>query len=355
MRKLESLVIKAGPSAYKEIKDHGFDLTKIKTIMGASGGPKWLVLSHLDRLILDKIVPILEGPVQLISSSISSWRFICYAQKDPIQAINNFEDGYINQYFPSEYTKKKFSNQLRKMFDHICPPSAIKDVINHAVFETNIVTAQSHHILKTENNPVLLFGLLLTFLANLTNRKNLDYFFSRVLFSSSNNKIIIDKENKLKTKYIELTEGNIKDVVVASSSIPIYLEGVKKILGSPKEVYRDGGIVDYHFDYSPVEKGGFVLYPHFFDLITPGWFDRSIASRHSNPMNHQRTIMICPSHKFINELPLSKVPDRSDFTKLSNQQRMKNWKKVVSSCERLADEFNQILEKNQIESFIKPI
>ena len=33
---------------------NGLDIKKIKTIMVASGGPKWLVLSHLDKLIIDK-------------------------------------------------------------------------------------------------------------------------------------------------------------------------------------------------------------------------------------------------------------------------------------------------------------
>ena len=55
MKKYESLTIRAGPKAYQEIQVNGLDIKKIKTIMGASGGPKWLVLSHLDKLIVDKI------------------------------------------------------------------------------------------------------------------------------------------------------------------------------------------------------------------------------------------------------------------------------------------------------------
>ena len=105
MKKYESLTIRVGPKAYQEIEVNGLDIKKIKTIMGASGGPKWLVLSHLDKLIIDKILPRLEGPVHLISSSISSWRFVCYAQKDPLKAIKNFEYGYINQYLPKNIKK----------------------------------------------------------------------------------------------------------------------------------------------------------------------------------------------------------------------------------------------------------
>ena len=52
MKNIESLIIKVGSSAYKEIYNHGFDISKIRTILAASGGPKWLVLSHLDKLFL---------------------------------------------------------------------------------------------------------------------------------------------------------------------------------------------------------------------------------------------------------------------------------------------------------------
>ena len=49
---MDSLTIKVGSSAFQEIRQHGFDTSKIKAIVGASGGPKWLMLSKIDRVIL---------------------------------------------------------------------------------------------------------------------------------------------------------------------------------------------------------------------------------------------------------------------------------------------------------------
>jgi|GEM_PF-5605763 len=43
--KSRALVFKAGKSAYDEIRRHGFSEETIGTIVGASGGAKWLVLS----------------------------------------------------------------------------------------------------------------------------------------------------------------------------------------------------------------------------------------------------------------------------------------------------------------------
>ena len=63
---------------------NGFAAEQIGTIAGASGGAKWLVLSQLDRVIIDRIVPDLVGPVHLLGSSIGAWRFTCepWRQRD---------------------------------------------------------------------------------------------------------------------------------------------------------------------------------------------------------------------------------------------------------------------------------
>jgi hypothetical protein len=76
---------------------------------GASGGAKWLVLSKLDRVVVDTLVPGLRGPVHLIGSSIGAWRFACYAQRRPLEAIERFEEAYLSakpvrrRYFPTPY------------------------------------------------------------------------------------------------------------------------------------------------------------------------------------------------------------------------------------------------------------
>ena len=94
-----NLVFKAGPGAFDTVRRHGFAIDRIGTIAGASGGAKWLVLSQLDRVILETVVPRLEGPVHLIGTSIGAWRFACYAQPDPVAAIERFEDAYIHQFY----------------------------------------------------------------------------------------------------------------------------------------------------------------------------------------------------------------------------------------------------------------
>ncbi|MDH3847031.1 MAG: patatin-like phospholipase family protein, partial [Gammaproteobacteria bacterium] len=69
---------------------------------GASGGAKWLVLSKLDRVVVDTLVPGLRGPVHLIGSSIGAWRFACYAQRRPLEAIERFEEAYLGQSYSED-------------------------------------------------------------------------------------------------------------------------------------------------------------------------------------------------------------------------------------------------------------
>ena len=85
-----TLTFKAGAGALEFVRRHGFDVSSIGTIAGASGGAKWLALSQLDRAILSSIVPKLRGPVHLIGTSIGAWRFACYAQSNPVAAIERF-------------------------------------------------------------------------------------------------------------------------------------------------------------------------------------------------------------------------------------------------------------------------
>ena len=57
-----------------------------------------------------------------------------------------------------------------------------------------------------------------------------------------------------------------------------------------------------------------MLYPHFSDRITPGWFDKMFKKRQANPENQARTLLLSPSQAYLQSLPLGRLPDRKDFT-----------------------------------------
>lgn len=98
--------------------------------------------------------------------------------------------------------------------------------------------------------------------ANTVSRKNLSRLYTRYVFLRRSDFTIHDPYH-LPTQYHELTQGNIHDALLASGSIPVVIEGVTNIEGAPQGMYRDGGIIDYHFDLSFGPDKGLVLYPHF--------------------------------------------------------------------------------------------
>ena len=86
--------------------------------------------------------------------------------------------------------------------------------------------------------------------------------------------------------------------------------------------------------------------------MKPGWFDRPLFWRNLQINNLDRTIFICPSEKFIEKLPGAKIPDRSDFKNFSNSERMKRWKAVTEMSKVLAEDFNEILEKDKLADYM---
>ena len=134
----DNLVFKAGPGAFESIRRHGFAPERIGTLAGASGGAKCLVLSQLDRCILKTIVPKLIGPVHLIGSSIGSWRFACYAQDDPLAAIDRFEEAYISQSYSEKPDIHEITAKTREILQVVMQGGAAEQILRleaaHHVF-----------------------------------------------------------------------------------------------------------------------------------------------------------------------------------------------------------------------------
>jgi len=207
----------------------------------------------------------------------------------------------------------------------------------------------------SERPPVLAAGLLLAATANMVSRRSLGTFFVRSLFYDPRDLPPFFDARGFPLERSELTEENLADAILASGSIPLVLRGVTDISGAPKGVYRDGGIIDYHLDLPTSQGDKFTLFPHFFDYLKPGWFDKRIPWRKPRAANTARTIVICPSSEFVSRLPNRKVPDRTDFQTMSPDLRRKVWRSVVSACEELAEEFNDVLDKEQLAARLEPL
>ena len=350
-----SLTFKAGAGALESVRKHGFDISSVGTLAGASGGAKWLVLSQLDRAIIRTIVPRLEGPVHLIGSSIGSWRFACYGQADPLAAVERFERAYLEQTYSEKPDIHEITARTREILDLVLGENGVSEILENPLFRTHIMAVRSRHILASENKPALVLGLLSAALLNAVNRRTLGWSFERALFYDTRDIPPFFNMTGFPLQHVALSAENLRDSIMATGAIPLVLSGVPDIAGARPGVYRDGGVIDYHLDLPHSARERLTLFPHFYGRIVPGWFDKKLKWRRPRPGNVDRTILISPSDEFVAGLPNRKIPDRSDFVNYSPAERVRVWRQCVDACEALADEFTEVIEKDQLAARLEPL
>lgn len=349
------MLFKAGPAAYAEIQRRGFAAERIGTIAGASGGAKWLVLSQLDRVIIERVLPKLSGPVHLLGSSIGAWRFSCYGQAKPLQALERLEYAYLEQRYSENPDAAEITATSLEILDYVLGDTGVQEILQHPNLRTHIMTVRSRQLMASESRPLLLASLLAAASANVLSRRALGVFFSRGLFYDQRELPPFYNARGFPIDRIALTERNLRDAVVASGSIPLVLHGVRGIADAPAGTYRDGGIIDYHLDLPLSEPDRLTLFPHFFEQRVPGWFDKRLPWRRCDPRHSERTLLICPSPGFIARLPGGKVPDRRDFRTLSPDDRRAVWHGVVDACRALADDLDEVLETDAMAQRVQPL
>ena len=353
--KSNSLTFRAGAGALRSVRDKGFDISSVGTIAGASGGAKWLVLSQLDRAILGNLVPKMTSPVHLIGSSIGSWRFACYAQENPIAAIERFERAYLEQTYSEKPDIHEITAKSREILALVLGESGVHEILSNPLFRTHVMAVRSRYLTAFENRSLLAAGLIVAATLNAISRKSLGLFFERALFFDRRDVPPFFDLAGFRIQRIELSAENLQDAVVATGSIPLVLTGVRDIQGAKRGVYRDGGVIDYHLDLPHSSRESLTLFPHFYDRIVPGWFDKKLRWRKPHPGNVDRTILISPSAEFVAKLPNAKIPDRSDFLNYTPGERVKAWRTCVAACTELADEFNEVIATGQLAARLQPL
>lgn len=349
------LNIYAGPGALATLKKHGFYPLLFNYFLGASGGPKWFVLAGLDRVLFPEWFNNRGGQVQVIGSSAGAFRAACAVQSNPLKAINALAKHYSETVYSAKPSANEITCKARSLISAILGSDGVMDVLNNPRFKAQIFVSRCYHAMASRGRFTQMHGLAMSAAANAVSRKALGTFYSRHIFSAPGSDFEINDPYNLKTEISELCFVNVKEVLLASGSIPLVLEGVENILEAPKGMYRDGGIVDYHFDLSFGPKEGLVLYPHFYPTPVPGWFDKGIRRRLPHASSYNNVVMLVPSSEFVASLPYGKIPDRNDFKKLDAATRIKYWQQVLEETDRLGEYFMEITANGTIMDKIQPL
>ena len=335
--------IVAGKNAAKIINEQGFKPELFTSFLGASGGPKWFTLFGLDKYIFGEFFKNRTQPLNLIGSSAGAFRSACFAQNDPVAAIERLATSYSQtRYSSNKPTPAEITIKARALLEDVFGDNGVTEIINNPVFKAHFIVAKSNGFIASENKLIQLLGLSISYMLNRVNRKLLGSQYERFIFGAPSSNLSITDSYNFKTQNIALNQTNLKDALLASGSIPLVMQGIKNIAGSPQGMYRDGGIIDYHFDVK-INNPGLILYPHFNSDPKAGWFDKNLK-RKVAPQNYDNVVMITPSKEFVAGLPYGKIPDRNDFTDLDADTRIKYWNTVFSETEKLAEAFDKYLD-----------
>lgn len=341
--------IQAGKRAYRIIKDEGLKKERIQCVLGAAGGPKWLILYGLDKLVYSHFLQKRKTPVHLIGSSIATWRFAALAQKDGLKALDTFKERYMAQKYSLNPDREEITAETVAIMETFLPNRRVKEIIQHPIIRLCIITARSKHLLTNEHKLPLMTGLATAALSNAITRKLLALHFDRYVFYDSRAFPSFIQWNNFRTQYIPLDTSNVKKAIMASGAIPLVMKGVPYSHNGTVTMLRDGGLVDYQMDLPLELNGGIALYPHYSERVVPGWFDKALTYR--KPQHSLDDVcMISPSKEAIDLLPYKKIPDRHDFYTFAGNdaQRLSFWEKAIEVGQTMADEFAELVESGNI-------
>ncbi|MCE2900868.1 MAG: patatin-like phospholipase family protein [Gemmatimonas sp.] len=348
------LTLRAGPQALALLRERGLRAEDVEILPGASGGAKWLAIAGLDRYLFGTVLQAPRSrPLHGIGSSIGSWRLACLGQRDPLAALARGHEAYIHrQRYSRRPSTREVTAVLAGCLDHLLGPSGVEEIISHPTLRVHVITAEGRGLAASSRRLVLATALAAAATANLMSRRTLALQVRRTIFHSAGDTSPFLHLRDLPTVHRPLTAANARAVLLASGSIPLLLDGVR--IPDTPGVHWDGGVTDYHLDLDFGTGAGLVLFPHFYDHVVPGWFDKSLPWRRAGAANFSRTLLIAPSAHFVAGLPGGKIPDRRDFYALSERERLARWQRVNELSSALGEELHELIVTGRLADAVQP-
>jgi hypothetical protein len=343
---MNALQIHAGTRALKHLQERGLVPSDVRAIPAAAGGPKGLVLNPLDQYLFGEWLAESTHTVHLLGASIGAWRMATACLADPIAAFAQLADDYVHQNYAHapgkaptpDHVSEVFGAKLTERFG-----GREAELLNHPRYRLHVFTSRGRHLLRRESRWRTPLGYLGAFATNAVSRRAMGVWLERVVFSApQESQPLPIPLSDYRSRNVALTAQNLLPSLLASCSIPLWLNAVHNIPGAPRGAYWDGGITDYHLhlDYAAMPDG-LVLYPHFQRTVIPGWLDKPLKHRHRATPRLDTVIVLSPNPAWVATLPGGKLPDRGDFKRYGDdlQARVRDWSRAVRESERLRDDF----------------
>jgi hypothetical protein len=353
---MQALLVHAGPRARAHLRERGLAPADVRVIPAAAGGPKGLALNALDRFIFAHWLRECAHSVHLMGASIGAWRMAVACRTDADAGLAELAADYIAQDYPRQPGKAPKKADVTRIFGATLAErlgTRADELLAHPRFRLHVITSRGRHLMRREGRLSTPLGYLGAFATNLVSRRAMGGWLERVMFSDPREALPFAMHD-YRTRQVALTPTNFAPSVLASCSIPFWLDAVHDIHGAPRGAYWDGGITDYHLhlDYAQMNDG-LALYPHFQTTVVPGWLDKALKHRHGATARLSNLVLLAPNPEWVKAtLPHAKLPDRGDFKAYGERvaERQRDWRRAVDECQRLADEFAQLVQRPSIEA-----
>lgn len=344
------LRLRAGATALARIRADGLTPDAFDLVPGASGGPKWLVLSGLDRALFAHWFPRRRRPLDLVGSSIGAWRLACLAQADPGAAIERFVAAYAEPE-PAVPDRDAMTAWFESFLDRILGPTGADEVATGEQRRLHVVTCRERGGSGRESWRTTV-RLAVAAGGNALDRKFLDATLERVLLGNGDGaRWFLD--DRLGTIQVALSGAAVRPALLATAAVPRLVRPVLSIPGAGPGPFHDGGILDYHFR-PPFGDAELVFYPHFYPDLTPGWFDKPLRRR-ARPEALDRVLLVHPDPAFVASLPGGRIPDRRDIGRMPDPERRAAWLAVIDASRRLGDAFLEWDARGHLEAHVEPL
>ena len=357
-----ALQVYAGPRARSWLRERGLQPDDVRAVPGAAGGAKGLVLNAIDRFVFAHWLPGARagsGTVHLLGASIGAWRMASACLADADAALARLAEDYITQRYDHAPGRAPAPSHVSAVFGaklaaHFGGREA--EILGHPRWRVHVFTSHGRHLLARQGRWRTPLGYAGAFFGNAVHRRMLGGWIERVVFSDPRDALPLPLAD-FHGGQVALSAANLQPAVLASCSIPFWLDAVHDIPGGPPGAYWDGGITDYHLhlDYAAIADG-LVLYPHFQPQIVPGWLDKPFKRRHRASRKLDNLVVLAPHPDWIAALPNAKLPSRDDFKAYGDDHagRQRAWRSALAESARLADEFAALVERESIEALPLP-
>ncbi|HEY7775817.1 MAG TPA: patatin-like phospholipase family protein, partial [Kineobactrum sp.] len=179
-----ALSVYLGRRAASLIADQGWHPGLFSLLLGASGGPKWLILGQLDRFLFGDFLQRGAGELSVLGSSIGAWRHACLAMPDPVAALDRFEQAYLQQQYSARPTATEISAASMAMLAQVLGENGAALLAGHPRIRSHIVTARGRGPASASRRGVLGATMGAAAIGNALHRRCLNLAFQRVIFHS---------------------------------------------------------------------------------------------------------------------------------------------------------------------------